>query len=198
MPFRDTFQVNGSTVNDRDDRLTKLFLEPTATSLARASRIMADSTRHNLGSMTRTVNIPTLALMFLHPDIHERFVFTADGDERVDGRTAARLEFHELQRPSLIKTTRGRDLPVWGTIWIEPASGTVLKTMMTAADPLVRAVVTTTFRKDEALAFWVPARMEEYYKAGSDVDEVTGLATYANFRKFTVATDLALRRPQPE
>ena len=80
-----------------------------------ASRIMADSTRYNLGSMTRTVNIPTLALMFLHPDVRERFEFTRAGDETIEGRAAWRLDYRESQRPTLIKTTRGRDLPASGT-----------------------------------------------------------------------------------
>lgn len=198
MPFRDTFDVNGTRVNDRSDRLAKLFAEPSDDSFNHAARIMADSTRHNLGSMTRTVNIPTLALMFLHPQVRERFTFSRHGEETLDGRLAWRVEYHESQRPALIKTTRGRDLPASGTFWIEAATGVVLKTTMTAADALVRALVTTTYRRDDGLDLWVPARMEDYYKADGEVDEVTGIATYTNYRTFTAATDLALRRPQPQ
>lgn len=198
MPFRDTFEVNGDKVNDRSNRLSTLFIEPTDESFGIAARIMADSTRYNLGSMTRTVNIPTLALMFLHPTVRERFAFTRAGEETLDGRLAWRVEFHEVQRPSLIRTTRGRDLPASGRLWIENATGVVLKTTMTAADPLVRALVTTTYRRDAALDLWVPARMDDYYKADGEVDEVTGVATYANYRTFTVATDLTLRKPQPQ
>ena len=198
MPFRDTFNVNGDKVNDRSDRLAKLFIEPSEASFDAAARIMADSIRYNLGSMTRTVNIPTLALMFLHPTVRERFSFTRDGEETIDGRLAWRVEYHETARPALIKTTRGRDLPASGRLWIEAATGVVLKTTMTAADPLVRALITTTYRREPALDLWVPARMEDYYKADSEVDDVTGIATYANYRTFTVATDLALRKPQPQ
>ncbi|MCC6989396.1 MAG: hypothetical protein IT181_10380 [Acidobacteria bacterium] len=198
MPFRDTFNVNGDRVIDRSDRLAKLFTEPSDASFDAAARIMADSTRYNLGSTTRTVNIPTLALMFLHPTVRERFTFTRDGEETLDGRLAWRVEYHETARPALIKTTRGRDLPASGRLWIEAATGVVLKTTMTAADPLVRALITTTYRRDATLDLWVPARMEDYYKADSEVDEVTGIATYSNYRTFTVATDLALRKPQPQ
>jgi hypothetical protein len=198
MPFRDVFEVNGSTVTDRNDRLTKLFLEPSATSLDQATRIMADSTRYNVGTLTRTVNIPTLALMFMHPDIRPRFTFSHEGDDTVAGRAVWVLEYHERERPTLIKTTRGRDLAVTGKVWVEPASGAVLKTAMTAADPLVRAVVTTTYRDDAALQFWVPGQMDEHYVTGNDVDELLGYATYTNFRRFTVNTDDALRKPPPE
>ena len=151
MPFRDVFQVNGNNVADRNDRLTKLFLEPSPTSFDQATRIMADSTRYNVGSVTRSVNIPTLALMFLHPDIRARFSFTHEGVDSVAGRTAWVIEYHERDRPTLIKTTRGRDLPATGKLWVEPATGIVLKTSMIAADPLVRAVVTATYREDAAL-----------------------------------------------
>lgn len=198
MPFRDTFAVDGRTVADRNDRLAKLFLEPSASSLDQATRIMADSTRYNLGSMQRTVNIPTLALMFLHPEIRRRFAFTRGDDEVVAGRPAWSFSYSERQRPTLIKTSRGHDLPATGVAWIEPATGTILKTTMTAADPIVRALVTTVYREDAAVAFWVPDRMEDYYKAARDVDEVSGIATYTNYRKFSVNTDEALRKPPPE
>lgn len=195
MPFRDTYEVNGKTVNDRDDRLARLFLEPTATSLDMASRLMTDSTRHNLGSMTRTVNIPTLALMFLHPEVRERFTFTKDGVDTLGGRPAWRLEYTEHQHPTLIRTTRGRDLPATGRLWIDPSTGVVMKTQMVAADPLVRAMITTTYQRDATLDMWVPATMEDYYKADAEVDEVTGTATYGRFRKFNVSTDAVMRRP---
>lgn len=198
MPFRDTFEVDGRTLADRHDRLAKLFLEPSGSSLEQATRIMADSTRYNLGSMQRTVNIPTLALMFLHPDIRPRFTFSRAGDEVIAGRPAWSFEFSERQRPTLIKTSRGHDLPATGTIWIDPATGTILKTSLTAADPIVRALVTTTYRDDADVAFWIPDRMEDYYKAARDIDEVSGLATYTNYRKFSVNTDEALRKPPPE
>lgn len=197
MPFRDVFEVNGSTVVDRDDRLTKLFLAPSPTSVDQATRIMADSTRYNVGTVTRTVNIPTLALMFLHPDIRTRFEFTRANVETVSGHAAWVLEYHERARPTLIRTTRGRDLPVTGRVWVEPLTGAVLKTSMTAADPLVRAVVTTTYRQDAGLQFWVPGQMDEHYIAGNDVDELMGVATYTNFRRFTVNTADALRKPPP-
>lgn len=198
MPFRDTFDVDGRTLADRQDRLAKLFLEPHANSLEQATRIMAESTRYNLGSMQRTVNIPTLALMFLDPDIRPRFTFTRRADETVASRTAWVFDYSEHQRPALIKTTRGQDLAASGTVWIEPATGTILKTALTAADPIVRAVVTTTYRDEPGLAMWVPDRMEDYYKAARDIDEISGIATYTNYRKFSVNTDEALRRPPPE
>lgn len=197
MPFRDVFDVAGRAVADRDDRLAKLFLAPSATSLDQASRIMADSTRHNLGTVARTVNIPTLALMFLHADIRPRFDFERKGAEVLHGRTAWQIDYRERERPTLIRTTGGRDLAMTGTLWVDPETGVVLKTSMTAADPAVRAVVTTSYREETGVGLWVPDQMEDDYKAARDVDEVTGVATYTNVRRFNVSTDEVLRRPPP-
>ena len=70
-----------------------------------------------------------------------------------------------MARPTLIKTSRGRDLALTGILWIDPFTGTVIKTELNAADPIVRCQVTVTFRRDEALDLWVPEKMEEYDKA---------------------------------
>jgi hypothetical protein len=88
-----------------------------------------------------------------------------------------------VARPTLIRTSRGRDLAMTGIIWIDPFSGTIVKTELNAADPIVRTQVTVTFRRDDALDLWVPERMDEYYKAYSAVDDILATATYTNVRK---------------
>jgi hypothetical protein len=196
MPFRDVFDVDGKHVRDREDRLVELFVAPhTDAAFDQADRIMADSTRYNIGAVTRTINIPTLALLFLHPDIRPRFQFSHQGVEAVAGRDAWVLDYRETRRPTLIRTTNGRDLALTGRVWIDPATGVVLKTHLTAADPVVRATVTVTFREDADLDLWVPAQMDEHYKAARDMNDIHGLATYTNYRKFQVSTDEAVRKP---
>jgi hypothetical protein len=195
MPFRDVFEVNGSKVRDREDRLAKLFLSNDAQRFDQADRIMEESTRHNIGPITRNINIPTLGMMLLHPRVRDRFKFEDEGQAIVDGVTTRRLEYRESERPTIIKTTRGRDLALTGTLWIEPASGAVVKSILVAADPALRATVTVTFRRDEPLGIWVPAQMEEIYSDASRGDDIYATATYANVRRFQVATDQKLGKP---
>ena len=114
MPFRDTFELNGSKLRDREDRLVKLFLSGDADRFDQAARVMAESTRHNIGNVTRTINIPTLALMFLHASVKDRFTFTMAGEETMGGRVVQRVRYRESARPTLIKTTRGADLDARG------------------------------------------------------------------------------------
>jgi hypothetical protein len=195
IPFRDVFQLDTSVVRDREDRLAKLFLANESERFELADRIMAESTRHNLGNVSRTINIPTLGMMFVHPRVRDRFSFVLDGEEIVGDRTVQRVRYRETTRPTLIKTTRGRDLVLEGHLWIDTRTGAVVKTALTAADPAVRATVTVTFRRDEALGIWVPQQMDEYYKAQNALDEIFATATYANVRRFQVSTDEQIRKP---
>jgi hypothetical protein len=95
-----------------------------------------------------------------------------------------RLSYRETARPTLIKTTRGKDLALTGRMWIEPTTGIVVKTEMIAADPIVRAQVTVTFRRDGEVGIWVPEKMEEYYKASIALDDIFAVSTFSSPRVF--------------
>ncbi len=184
MPFRDAFELKGKKLRNRDDRLLKLFLENDKNAFEKAARFNEASNKLHLGNVTRTINIPTLGMMLLHPRVNERFEFTDGGEETIAGRVLRKTLYREAARPTLIRTTRGRDLALTGTIWIDPFTGTVVKTEMNAADPAVRCQVTVTFRKDDGVEMWVPDKMEEYYKAALAVDDILATATYTNVRKY--------------
>jgi hypothetical protein len=188
MPFRDVFEARGAKLRERDDRLLKLFQSNDKERFEKAGQLTAEAAKHNVGNVARTINIPTLALMFLHPRVNERFEFTDEGEETVGGRVLRRAAYREAARPTLIKTTRGRDLALTGRIWIDPFTGTVVKTELNAADPAVRCAISVTYKRDEALDFWVPSVMEEYYKAAIGLDEIVTTATYSNVRRFQKPT----------
>ncbi len=184
LPFRDVFERDGSKVRDRQDRLAALFLNGAdGSTLDQARRIMNESARYNIGSIERNINTPTLVIQFLTPLHRYRFRFTAAG--RDDEGTV--IEFKETERPTFIATGGGRDLPVSGRFWMDAATGTVHKTHLDAVDTSVEAHITVTYRRDEALGLWVPARMDERYRSGPSV-QVTGTATYSRFRRFQVTT----------
>jgi hypothetical protein len=184
LPFRDAFEVKGQKLRNREERLLKLFLDNDKNAFEKAARINDASTKHHVGNVTRTINIPTLGMMLLHPRVNERFEFTDGGEEALGGRILRKALYREMARPTLIRTTRARDLALTGSIWIDPFTGTVVKTEMNAADPAVRCQVTVTFRRDDGLEMWVPDKMEEYYKAALAVDDILATATYTNVRKY--------------
>jgi hypothetical protein len=185
VPFRDVFERNGTAVRDRDERLSALLLDGTTSSLDRARRISEESARYNIGNIERTINVPTLALEFL-TDVHRRrFVFETDGSAG-DGVRVVRYE--ERTGPTYIQTTNNRDLPVSGRYWIDEATGRVQRSELKAVDAALDALITVTYRLDEAAGFWVPDRMEEVYKQKNDGSEIRGNASYVRYRRFSVTT----------
>ena len=193
LPFRDVFERDGSKVRDREDRLAALFLKGSDEStLARARRIMNESSRYNIGSIERNINTPTLVIQFLTPLHRYRFGFSLAG--RDDDGTI--LEFKETARPTFVSTAGNRDLPVAGRIWLDESTGTIHKTQLDAVDTAVEAHITVTYRRDDALDLWVPARMDERYRAAGDSAQITGTATYSRFRRFQVTTSEDVGAPE--
>jgi hypothetical protein len=184
MQVRDPFEVNATKLRDRDEYLIGLFVSSHPARFEEADRVVEEAKKFNIGSVERSVNHPTLAMMFLHPRVRERFAFDDQGVEAIDLRSLVRIGYRETARPTLIKTTRGRDLALTGNLWVDSATGTVVKTELNVADPEVRAQVTVTFRNDDKLKLWVPAMMQEYYKATQSLDEIFATATYTNARKY--------------
>src|SRR5207244_1486582 len=76
VQFRDVYEVDGKPVRDRNDRLAKLFLEPTRSTADQVHSIVAESTRYNIGNLQRTVNVPVMPLVFLDPRHQTRFTLS--------------------------------------------------------------------------------------------------------------------------
>lgn len=191
LPFRDVFERDGRPVRDRQDRLAKLFLGgATDAALNQARQIMNESARYNIGNGTRTINVPTLPLMFLAPDVRGGLSFSdAKPDTAGRGRVVA---FEEVGRPTLIHTTESRDLPARGRFWVQEDDGAITRADVRAEDTAVLSQVIVTFQPDANLGTWVPVRMEERFRRRRDTIEVRGVATYSNFRRFKVNTSESL------
>jgi hypothetical protein len=184
VEFRDVFEVDGRAVRDRQDRLTKLFLDPPPGAHSQLERVSRESARFNIGRVFRTLNTPILPLAFLHIDYQPRFAFTAARDPTT---SEVVLAFTETERPTLVRTPAGKDMASRGRFWIDPASGAVTQSELIVEDAIVKATVNVTYRADSALGFLVPGEMRESYVSGRD--QIEGRATYGRFRKFQVNVD---------
>jgi hypothetical protein len=184
LSFRDTFEVDGAEVRDRQNRLTKLFLQPPAKALDQAKAIADESERYNIGGFTRTVNDPVLALSFLQAPRQARFSFTLDRADPAAGANVWIVEYQEQARPTLTRGPQDRDMPVHGRFWIAAATGRVVKTEFVIEDPAITAHVTTSFRTDDRFKVDVPSEMLEDYSLAAS--QVSGRATYGRFRQFGV------------
>jgi hypothetical protein len=184
-PFRDVFEVGGAPVRDRDERLAKLFLRPTLQALQQAEQIATESARFNIGAVTRTVNTPMHALLFLQRSLQERFHFALDGRDPDAGEPVWRVRYQEQARPTLIRGDGDSDLPASGRFWID-ASGRVHRSELVTYSGTVTAELTTTFGADEQFGILVPIEMHEQYQFVRG--RVVGTATYSRFRRFQVST----------
>ncbi|HUE85676.1 MAG TPA: hypothetical protein VMO26_06325, partial [Vicinamibacterales bacterium] len=201
IEFRDVFEVNGTAVRDRDERLTTLFLAPTSARVDRIRAIVNESARHNIGDIPRNVNTPMLTLYFLQPDKQRQFRFrrarsgqpALGTGSAMPGRSAAMfrvttemwiVEFSEKERPTIIKTHRGRDFPATGRFWIDPATGAVMMSELVMENSEVTATINVSYQSEPMLGFLVPVEMRERYRARDE--RVDGVATYGRFRRFQV------------
>jgi hypothetical protein len=188
LTFRDVFAVNGRAVRDREERLARLFIDPSSNAVDRASEISREGYRYNLGVKERTVANPMLALAFLQPEYRRRFDFRLDGIDVAFGTDVWIVKFKERDRPTILRTPDNRNVPSMGRFWIDGASGRVLQTEL---ETRVGDRVMTMFSLDERLGLAVPCEMRDIAWVNGTV--VTGVATYTNFRRFDVSTDETFR-----
>ena len=128
--FRDVVEVNGSAVADRRDRLMSLFTATATADATELQRIANESSRFNIGPVSRNFNVPTTAMFFFLPDNIARFAFTRKGTKKINGVETWEVAFRETRTPTLIMTAAGVDVPVSGTLWVKPDDGTVVRTRL--------------------------------------------------------------------
>lgn len=178
--YRDTFEVDGLAVRDREERLQRL-LESGAT--GQAARIAEQNARFNLRNdlLPRTVNVPTFALDLLQPRYRDRFSARRVGSEALDGKTAWLVEFRERDRPTIVRTPEGRDQPSRIEALVDPVTGEIHRT--TVSWERVKGSIVVAYDRVPGISVPVPIAMFERFMT-RDGDEISGDATYANYRRF--------------
>jgi hypothetical protein len=142
------------------------------------------------GGLPRHVELTSDFLLVQSPD--KRWMY-ACRDVFADpelGRDVWIVEFKEDARPTLLRNVPDGDLPVKGRVWIEGATGRVVKTELLTGE--LDSIV-TLFRYDERLQIAVPVQMREDFWYGNEV--IAGVATYDRFRQFRVRTEEEFQPP---
>ena len=186
LVFRDTFEVDGKSVRSEPERLTKLFVEPPESALRRAREITSASEKYNLANIG-TINNPLIVLVMMQDENQSRFRYTLGNMEKSLGPDIRVVQFQEFQTPTLIKLDGNSDVFVNGLVWVEQATGRIVKTQFNLGKRGSGIEITTTFRKDPELQIDVPVMLKEWYPDGHGGD-ITGEATYSHFRRFQVTT----------
>jgi hypothetical protein len=206
VSFRDVFEVNGRPVREaaEQDRLIKLFSDPPSDVMRRAREIAAASGQYHLTELGMFAD-PLITLGFLQAGFRPRFLFERGELDRALGGDVRRMSFEESQRPTVLRTGADDDLPARGLVWIEEATGRIVKTELRLRPG---SEVVTTYRWDDRLGMTVPGEVRESYAAGMSRGrnptvpgseflvpgrEFRGVATYSRFRRFQVRTSESIR-----
>jgi hypothetical protein len=178
--YRDTFEVDGRPVRDREERLQRLL---TSGASDQAARIADENARFNLAGdlLSRNINVPTFALELLHPRYRERFSAKRIGTGVIDGRVCWEIEFRERERPTIVRTPEGRDQPSRLLALVDPASGQVWRTTVSWQN--ITGSIVVTYGYAATIPTLVPLTMSERYvtRGGS---RIGGEASYTNYRRF--------------
>ena len=203
LGFRDVLAKDGKAVSDRQRRLDSIFQDPSVNALAQARMVADESARHNIGPIYRTINNPALVLELLDARNARPMRFSKGGETTTNGMTAWEIRFREVGRPTVVSSVNGQDAPSEGRAWVDPVTGTLLRSEVTVGIPggtrggRVKATVKVTFLSDPKLGFWVPSTMTEVYET-SRAELESGEATYSNYRMFTVDTRVIINSiPNP-
>lgn len=196
IQFRDVFDVDGTPVRDRSDRLMKLFVNPTASTAAQVDQIVRESVRYNIGNVLRNFNVPLFALLILEPKRQPHFKFTpAEPGPAALARDlgvppgALVVRYQESDHQTMIRTTNDRDLPMHGRFWIDPATGHVLMSELIAEDFAISGTIVVKYEAGVLPGVLVPTVMRERYVERRNNMRVNGAATYGRFRQFQVKVD---------
>src|SRR5262245_52551258 len=183
--FRDVFEVDGKPVRDHEDRLLKLFLQPSTDTQRRAADIVNASARYNLLDIG-TINHPLLAMAFLQDFYRARFRFNTAGSDKSLGPKVRQIQFQEFQRPTIIRGNSNSDVLTRGLLWIDEDTGRVAKPELRIGSQAAPISVVTLCQFDETLGIDVPTEMRDWHPDRNG--EIRGVATYGRYRRFQVTT----------
>jgi hypothetical protein len=195
MGVRRVNRVNGDVVKSAEVNLEALMDDSTAGVRNRIATLREESARYNIGPVLRQINLPTFALKVVRREEAPRFSFVQHGAGKVNGIQGIEVRFQELRAPTLVHGTGGESLISSGTLWIEPATGRVLKTEFNVDNPYskARGRVTVTYSVNKTLGILVPDEMKEHYESDGGVVDCT--ASYSRFRSFSVDLKSDIQAP---
>lgn len=185
LGVRDVLEMDGEPVTTDRERL-RAILEDTTRPLTARIRALADlQAKYNLGNLYRTINVPTLPLEFLLPDRQPRFRFKHKGHASVHDRVVWIVTFEERDRPTIIQTPDGHDIPSSGSFWIDPTNGAVLRSELRTGElpgRLLRTIILVSYTHNSRFDMLLPDDMNELYLTGRT--RIEGHATYSNYRRW--------------
>jgi hypothetical protein len=197
IQYRDVYEVDGTPIRVRQERLAALVRDGTSSSLLQLGTMLEDSARYNIGDIRRNVNTPLFSLQFLLASNQRRFAFkrtpdiisrpvTADPQQAGAFRVSTEIwvvAYEEKKPDTIIRTETRRDFPSRGRFWIEPATGRVLMSELLLHNRTIKAAIDVSYQSEPLLGMLVPVEMRERYESGRTRSVIECRATYGTFRQ---------------
>ena len=189
--FRDVAEVDGKPVRDKEERLTKLFLEPASSAVRRARELQEAGTRYNLLDIG-TLNNPLMVIAFLQDRLPRAVPVQScrpRQEARTHGQDRCSSRNSKCRRSSRATAIRTSCRAAWCGSKKTPDASSRPSCGSVAARR--RSPIITAYKFDEELGINVPVEMRDWYPDGTG--EIRGVATYGRFRRFQVKTEEAVK-----
>lgn len=183
MEFRDIVEIDAKPVRDGVSRLKLLQVNPSIAADQAAVRISAEAGNYILGRLVRAADVPRHAALFLHPSNQPRFEFKKGGERTIDGVRAWEIKFREKKKPTVIRASGDKDAPSTGSLWVDPATGNVLMSVLKSPDATtIYDEQTVTYAVDPESGLSLPATLEEKIVDDDAGQRVEATATFSKWR----------------
>lgn len=180
---RSTLEVDGKPTGHEAGRLERLAAESAVPDREWAA-LVEESRAIQIGAPVRGLHVAWTTLALLRADQQPRVEFTKEGDETVNGVRTWKVAFLERKTPALLKSTGNVQVPSRGLVWIDPATGRVLRTKLELGTGinLHQLKVEVDYALDDSLGVCVPMTMKERYEdeRGNHVEAKT---TFRRWRR---------------
>lgn len=193
ISFRDVMSVDGRELDGRQQRLVDLLQSQRPDALAEARRLAGESARYNVGQLTRTLNVPDIALEYLREAQASRIQFEGPRPETIEGVPLMMFRFGEKVGPTILRDGTGRDLKASGRVWIDATTAALIRTELKVSDRGSAGTCVVDFVRNDALGMYVPKRMTERYRTPNQ--DIDGVAVYSDYRRFAVSTNETISKP---
>jgi hypothetical protein len=184
LSFRDVTLVNGVPLPNRQERLADLFLKPIDMVRDRVRQITLAAENH-----VPPVFNPIFVLAFLQADFQGRYEMTVNDAGAEWPAQVKAVTFIERARPTLLRAgpLGDQDVPTRGIAWVEEGTGRLLQSELQIGTGRSAMKALTKYKLDDKLQIMVPDEMR--------TENPSGVATYSNFRRFTVETQFVVPVP---
>jgi hypothetical protein len=188
LTFRDVIEVNGRPLAGKDDRITRLFVQPFSDAVRRADEIRNEGAKQSI-DRGRLMD-PLQVITYLQEVYQKDFTFSLG---RLDASAGPDVRMLNMEAVPDVDIRTGRRSPIEGTVWVSETSGRVLRTEWRTGVGAAARFTRTTFGVDRALGIDVPVEMRDTVPLG--MDEFVAIARYSNFRRFSVHVEETIETP---